>query len=76
VPVAEQAHTWLVLQVAVPSQLAVVQQPLAGMQPRVGQCCWPLPHTQVPSLHVLPVPQSLFWQHSVPVTQPLGPVSQ
>jgi hypothetical protein len=71
---APQTQTWLPLHVAVPLQ--VVQQPLAGKQPTPAQCCSPLPQTQVPSVQVLPAPQSLSWQHSVPVTQPLGPTAQ
>jgi hypothetical protein len=59
-----------------PTQSVLSQQPPAAMQPRPAQCFSPPPQTQVPSLHVLPLPQSLSWQHSPPVTQPLGPVAQ
>jgi hypothetical protein len=68
-----QAQTWLPLHVAGEVQSASPQQPPAAMQPRPGQCFSPPLQVQVPSLQVLPPPQSLFWQHSVPVTQPLGP---
>jgi len=71
-----QVQVWLLLQVAVPLQSAVAQQPLAGMQPTPAQCCSVPPQAQTPSLQVLPAPQSLSWQHSVPVTQPLGPTGQ
>src|SRR3954447_7608540 len=49
------------------------QLPLRGAAP--GQTSPPSGHRQLPLLQVAPATQSLLAQHSLPVTQRLGPVA-